>query len=55
MVDTSYCKYPIFDAHLHGVNFIQQTDGFNALLREMDTRVEKCVVFGLPVAKQWPE
>ncbi|WP_039714370.1 hypothetical protein [Scytonema millei] len=30
------CKYAIFDAHLHGVNFIQQTDGFQALLREMD-------------------
>jgi len=56
MVAPSSCKYTIFDAHLHGVNFIQQTDGFHALLREMDkARVEKCVVFGLPVAKQWPE
>jgi hypothetical protein len=56
MVDVSSPKYVIFDAHLHGVNFIQQTDGFKALLREMDkARVEQCVVFGLPVSKQWPE
>jgi len=56
MSDFSSCKYAIFDAHLHGVNFIQQTDGFQALLREMDkARVEKCVVFGLPVSKTWSE
>ncbi|AFZ30640.1 amidohydrolase 2 [Gloeocapsa sp. PCC 7428] len=56
MFDSHSCKYNIFDAHLHGVNFIQQTDGFNTLLREMDkARVEKCVVFGLPVVKQWSE
>lgn len=56
MVKMSSSKYVIFDAHLHGVNFIQQTDGFDALLREMDkARVEKCIVFGLPVSKQWPE
>jgi alpha-L-fucosidase len=56
-MSSSYsCKYAIFDAHLHGVNFIQQTDGFQALLREMDkARVEKCVIFGLPVSKTWSE
>lgn len=56
MTNNLTCKYTIFDAHLHGVNFIQQTDGFDALIQEMDKAcVEKCVVFGLPVSKQYPE
>lgn len=49
-------KYPLIDAHLHVVNFIQQTPGGEALLHYMDqANVGKAVIFGLPVAKQWSE
>ncbi|MHA1382727.1 MAG: amidohydrolase family protein [Candidatus Helarchaeota archaeon] len=49
-------KYPIFDAHLHVVNFIQETPGGEALIEAMDrANVEKAVIFGLPVSKMWAE
>lgn len=42
------------DAHLHYVNFMQETDGTRELLREMDKAgVEKAWIFGLPVIKKW--
>jgi hypothetical protein len=45
---------PVIDAHVHFVDFIQDTDGVKALLRAMDAgNVEKAVVFGLPVKKKW--
>ena len=49
-------KYSIFDAHLHVVNFIQETPGGDALIRAMDrANVQKAVIFGLPVSKMWAE
>ena len=45
---------PVIDAHLHYVDFIQDSDGMPALLRAMDDgRVKKAVVFGLPLKKKW--
>lgn len=49
-------KYPMIDAHLHLVNFLQETPGAEILLRSMNRAgVEKAVVFGLPVTKVWAE
>ena len=45
---------PVIDAHLHFVDFIQETDGMKRLLAAMDSgRVAKAVVFGLPLKKKW--
>ena len=47
-------KYTMIDAHLHVVNFIQETPGGEALIRSMDqTNVGRSVIFGLPVTKLW--
>jgi hypothetical protein len=47
-------KYELIDAHLHVVNFIQETPGGEALLEAMDrAHVSKAVIFGLPVSKMW--
>jgi hypothetical protein len=47
-------KYAMIDAHLHVVNFVQETPGGEALLHYMDrANVGKAVVFGLPVSKMW--
>jgi len=44
----------IIDSHLHLVDFLQYTEGFPALLRQMDeTGVDRAVIFGLPVIKKW--
>jgi hypothetical protein len=49
-------QYPIIDAHLHAVNFGQETPGGDALIEAMDrANVGKAVIFGLPVAKLWAE
>ncbi|MBI5301604.1 MAG: amidohydrolase [Chloroflexi bacterium] len=49
-------KYKMIDAHLHVVNFIQETPGGEALLQYMDqANIGKTVVFGLPVSKVWTE
>ena len=45
---------PVVDAHLHFVDFIQETDGIVRLLGAMDAGgVSKAVVFGLPLKKKW--
>ena len=45
---------PVVDAHLHVVDFIQESDGLPALLRAMDAgNVSRAVVFGLPLKKKW--
>ena len=42
------------DAHIHFVDFNQETEGFDSLLRAMDDcNVERAVIFGLPVKKKW--
>jgi hypothetical protein len=49
-------KYPLIDAHLHVVNFVQETPGGDALIQAMDrSHVGKAVIFGLPVTKLWSE
>jgi hypothetical protein len=49
-------KYPLVDAHLHVVNFVQETPGGAALIEALDrANVGKAVIFGLPVAKMWAE
>jgi predicted TIM-barrel fold metal-dependent hydrolase len=45
---------PVVDAHLHFVDFIQETDGLEKLAAAMDAgRVSKAVIFGLPLKKKW--
>ncbi len=47
-------KYPLIDAHLHVVNFTQETPGGFALVDAMDrSNIRKAVIFGLPVTKMW--
>lgn len=49
-------QYRLVDAHLHVVNFIQETPGGDALIHYMDrANIAKSVVFGLPVSKVWTE
>jgi hypothetical protein len=49
-------KYKIVDAHLHVVNFIQETLGGDALMYYLDqANISKAVIFGLPVTKLWTE
>ncbi|MFY2763863.1 amidohydrolase family protein [Arenimonas sp. MALMAid1274] len=48
--------YTWADAHLHYVDFFQETDGMPALLRSMDAGgVRSAVLMGMPVAKKWHE
>lgn len=45
---------PVIDMHLHFVDFLQNTDGFDNLLASMQKgNVSKNVVFGIPVKKKW--
>lgn len=47
-------RYDILDAHLHFVDFLEQSDGFPALCAAMDLAgVSKAVIFGMGIAKQW--
>ncbi len=47
-------KYRLIDAHLHVVNFTQETPGGEALIDAMDrANVGRAVIFGLPVSKLW--
>ena len=47
-------KYKMIDAHLHVINFTQETPGAEALIHYMDlANVGRAVIFGLPVSKQW--
>ena len=49
-------KYPMIDTHVHAVNFLQETPGFENLITHMDrANIQKAVVFWLPVTKQWSE
>ena len=44
-------SYTMIDAHLHVVNFMQETPGGEALLYYMDSaNVGRAVIFGLPVS-----
>ena len=49
-------EYPIIDVHLHYLDFLQRTDGFEKLVEKMDeANVSHAVIFGMPMAKQWDE
>ena len=44
------------DAHLHYVDFMQESEGMDAMFNAMDkARVEQAWVFGLPVVKKWEQ
>lgn len=45
---------PYADAHLHYVDFFQESDGTEALMRQMDQAgVGEAVLMGLPITKMW--
>jgi len=47
-------KYSMIDAHLHVVDFTQETPGGEALVYYMhQANVGRAVIFGLPVTKSW--
>ena len=47
-------NYPINDAHLHYVNFVQGTHGIEALIKGMDRYgVQHSMITGVPVVKKW--
>ena len=49
-------RYDMVDAHLHFTDFLEETDGFPALVRAMDVSgVSKAVIFGIGIAKQWDQ
>lgn len=48
--------YHYTDAHLHYVDFFQETEGMAALLKQMDAnRVDHVMISGIPLAKKWHE
>ncbi len=48
--------YTYTDAHLHYVDFFQESAGMQALIEQMDqSRVEHVMLSGIPVAKKWSE
>ncbi|MFC5698526.1 amidohydrolase family protein [Pseudomonas sp. GCM10022186] len=48
--------YRYSDAHLHYVDFFQESDGMQALLASMDRgRIDHVMISGIPVAKKWHE
>ncbi|MEG8235182.1 amidohydrolase family protein [Pseudomonas orientalis] len=48
--------YAYSDAHLHYVDFFQETAGMDKLLKAMaENRVEHVMISGIPVAKKWHE
>ena len=49
-------QYPIIDSHLHYLDFLQETDGFEPLIEKMDKAdVPYAVLLGMPMAKEWDE
>ena len=57
LFDTAQARdYRYSDAHLHYVDFFQETEGMPALLEAMDEAgVEQSMISGIPVAKKWHE
>ncbi|AXM98714.1 amidohydrolase family protein [Pseudomonas plecoglossicida] len=48
--------YRYSDAHLHYVDFFQESEGMQALLEAMDDAgIEQSMISGIPVAKKWHE
>lgn len=49
-------RYRINDAHCHYVDFVQNTEGMDVLLEQMDqASVDNIVLFGLSVTKLWTD
>lgn len=49
-------EYRYSDAHLHYVDFFQESEGMPALLEAMDqARIDQAMISGIPVAKKWHE
>lgn len=49
-------EYRYSDAHLHYVDFFQETDGVQKLLEAMDAGgIDHVMISGIPVAKKWHE
>ena len=49
-------KYDMIDAHIHIVDFNQETAGLKNLLYYMDkSNVKKSVIFGMPMTKLWDD
>jgi predicted TIM-barrel fold metal-dependent hydrolase len=47
-------RYIVADSHFHYVDFLQQTDGIEALLKAMDRcGVEQTFICGMPLVKKW--
>ncbi|SEH92875.1 Amidohydrolase [Stutzerimonas xanthomarina] len=48
--------YHYSDAHLHFVDFFQESDGMSRLLKAMDAgNIDHVMISGIPVAKKWHE
>ena len=48
--------YAYSDAHLHYVDFFQETEGMSTLLQVMaKNRIDHVMISGIPVAKKWHE
>ncbi|MDD2048211.1 amidohydrolase family protein [Pseudomonas putida] len=49
-------EYRYSDAHLHYVDFFQESEGMDALLKAMDrARIDQSMISGVAVAKKWHE
>lgn len=49
-------EYRYSDAHLHYVDFFQESEGMPALLKAMDAAgIDQSMISGIPVAKKWHE
>ncbi|MDZ5601897.1 amidohydrolase family protein [Pseudomonas sp. RP23018S] len=49
-------EYRYSDAHLHYVDFFQESEGMPALLKAMDQAgIDQSMISGIPVAKKWHE
>lgn len=49
-------EYVYTDAHLHYVNFFQESEGMYKLLEQMDAHnIRHVMISGIPVAKKWHE
>lgn len=47
-------RYHSVDCHLHLVDFLQHTDGIQAVLKAMDrSGVDEAMICGMPLVKQW--
>jgi len=56
LAEKTVYRYIINDAHCHYVDFIQNTDGMDILLKQMDNaNVDNIVLFGLSVTKLWTD